>query len=217
MELFSALHCALGRASDGGGTEGARVFVLAVALVVGKGTAGGVSWLSSRLPLLPSFTEASALSASQVGVRLAAIAQVSAVAVVGEGIVISLAPNAVAMVALGSGGIQGDPDGTVHHICTDKNSVSEAEGGPWTPLFEKIFRKAGMSLRSDPANRIRIRGHEGPHPAAYHQEVYRRVERATSRCRTEASCREILTGELQKIARELMTRGSRLRRLITED
>jgi hypothetical protein len=199
------------------GTEGARVFVLAVALVTGRGAVGAGTWLATRLPLLPGFGAAVALSASQLGVNLSAIEQVSAVAVVEGRIVISLAPGAVAMVALGPGAIQGDPEGTVHHICTDKNNVSDAEGGPWAPLFEKIFRKAGMSLKNDPANLIRIRGHEGPHPKAYHAEVLERVRAVTSRCRTEARCREALTHELRRIAREISTRCSKLRRLLTED
>jgi hypothetical protein len=144
---------------------------------------------------------------------------VSAVAISEAGtLTVTLAPTAVAMVATGVGGdgIQGDPDGTVHHICTDKNTVSDSEGGPWTPAFEKIFRKAGMSLTNDPANRIRIRGHEGPHPRAYHEAIFDRVRDATKRCTTEASCRRALTEELRKIAKELMTPGSKLRRLITE-
>ena len=199
------------------GTEGARVCVVAVALVVGKGAVGGATWLASRLPLLPGFGEALALSASQFGVNLMAIEQVSAVAVVEGGVAITLAPGAVAMMATGAGGIQGDPDGTVHHICTDKNTVSDAEGGPWTPLFKDIFKKAGMSLKDDPANLIRIRGHAGPHPRAYHEEVFRRVLRVTRGCRGEAGCREALTGELRRIASELMTRGSELRRLLTDE
>jgi hypothetical protein len=121
------------------------------------------------------------------------------------------------MGAVGQGAIQGDPDGTVHHICTDKNTVSATEGGPWTPLFEDIFKKAGMSLRSDPANQIRIRGHQGPHPKAYHQEVFRRVFEKTRRCTSEASCRQALTEELKRIAKELTTPGSRLRRLLTDN
>ncbi|MFP2927129.1 AHH domain-containing protein, partial [Pyxidicoccus sp. 3LG] len=104
-----------------------------------------------------------------------------------------------------------------HHICTDKNTTSDASGGPWTPLFEKIFSKAGMSLKNDPANLIRIRGHVGPHPEAYHQEVYERVRDATSRCTTEVSCREKLTRELRNLAKKLSTPGSRLRRLLTEE
>ncbi|MCP3144185.1 AHH domain-containing protein [Pyxidicoccus sp. QH1ED-7-1] len=120
------------------------------------------------------------------------------------------------MVAASSGVIQGDPDGTVHHICTDKNPVSTKEGGPWTPQFEKIFDKAGMSLKNDPANQVRIRGHEGPHPEAYHQAIYQRVRDATLRCKSEASCRQVLIQELRSIARELTTPGNRLRRFLTE-
>jgi hypothetical protein len=118
---------------------------------------------------------------------------------------------------VGGDGIQGDPEGTVHHICTDKNTVSAADGGPWTPLFEDIFKRAGMSLKNDPANLIRIRGHQGPHPQAYHQRVYERVNDATKGCTTEASCRQALIRELRRIAKELTTPGSRLRRLLTPD
>ncbi|MFP2934569.1 AHH domain-containing protein, partial [Pyxidicoccus sp. 3LG] len=90
-------------------------------------------------------------------------------------------------------------------------------GGPWTPLFQDIFNKAGMSLKNDPANLIRIRGHAGPHPKAYHEEVLRRVIRATNKCENVARCRKALTRELERIARELTTRGSELRQLITQD
>ncbi|MFP2925095.1 AHH domain-containing protein [Pyxidicoccus sp. 3LG] len=167
--------------------------------------------------LLPGFGEAVALSASQLGVELRAIEQVRTVAVVENGVAITLAPTAVAMVASGSGVIQGDPDGTVHHICTDKNSVSDKEGGPWTPLFEDLFKKAGMSLKNDPANLVRIRGHAGPHPREYHQAVLQRVRAATLNDTTLSACRQALTQELQGLAQELTPRGSELRRLITQD
>jgi hypothetical protein len=39
------------------GPEVARVFVLAVTVVVSQGMAGGAAWLASRLSMLPSFTE----------------------------------------------------------------------------------------------------------------------------------------------------------------
>jgi hypothetical protein len=198
------------------GTRGARVFVLAVALVAGKGVAGGASWMASRLSLLPSFPQAATLSASQLGVSLSAIEQVSAVAVVEGGIAITLAPGAVAMVAVGSGGIRGDPDGKVHHICTDKNTESESNGGPWTPLFERYFKRAGMTL-NDPANLVRIRGHEGPHPEAYHREVFSRIDRAMLGCRGLGSCREALIQELRKLSDELLHPDGWLRRLVTKD
>jgi hypothetical protein len=81
----------------------ARVFILAVTVVVGRGTMGGASWLSARLPLLPNFAEASVVGAAQVGVNLASVGQVSAVAVVEGNLVISLAPTAVAMAITGRG------------------------------------------------------------------------------------------------------------------
>jgi hypothetical protein len=198
------------------GTQGARIFVLAVALVVGKGTVGGASGLASRMPMLPGFPQAVALSASQLGVSLAAVEQVSAVAVVEGGVAITLAPGAVAMVASNSGGIQGDADGKVHHICTDKNTESDANGGPWTPVFEKLFRKAGMTL-NDPSNLVRIRGHEGPHPEAYHREVYLRIQRVLRLCRNTDACREALVMELKKLRNELLMPGNMLRRLVTKD
>jgi hypothetical protein len=66
--------------------------------------AGGAAWLASRLPLLPSFSEAAALGASQLGLTLAEVGQVSAVAVIGSTIVISLPATAVAMSAQDVGG-----------------------------------------------------------------------------------------------------------------
>ncbi len=86
------------------GKEGARVFVLAVTVLVSKGTAGGSAWLASRMPLLPRYTESAALGARQLGVELASVGQVSAVAVGERAVALVLAPTAVAMVALGPGG-----------------------------------------------------------------------------------------------------------------
>jgi anti-sigma factor RsiW len=75
----------------------ARVFILAVTVVVSQGMVGGSAWLASRLSMLPHFPEAAAVGVSQVGIRLGAVGQVSAVAVVEGQLVISLAPTAVAM------------------------------------------------------------------------------------------------------------------------
>jgi hypothetical protein len=84
------------------GPRVARVFILAVTVVVGQGTMGGATWLAARLPLLPSFAQASAVGTSQVGIVLEQVGEVSLVAVVGESLAISLAPTAVAMVARGT-------------------------------------------------------------------------------------------------------------------
>jgi hypothetical protein len=83
------------------GPQVARVFVLAVTVVVSQGMTGGAAVLASRLSMLPGFSEAAALGASQVGIRLAEVGQVGAVAVVEGNLVISLPPTAVAM---GAGG-----------------------------------------------------------------------------------------------------------------
>jgi hypothetical protein len=62
------------------GPQVARVFILAVTMVVGRGMMGGATGLSARLPLMPSFAEASAVGSAQVGIVLE---QVGAVSVVG--------------------------------------------------------------------------------------------------------------------------------------
>ncbi|HZI13236.1 MAG TPA: AHH domain-containing protein [Myxococcus sp.] len=213
------LHAAAGRATtfeeleEAGerfgrvvGTEGARVFVLAMALVVGRGATGGGSWLASRMPLLPGFAEASALGASQFGVNLAAAGQVSAVAVVDGALAIHLAPAAVAMAARG--------DTEDHHLATIRNEKSTARGGPWTPRFRDLFKRAGMELK-DPENVVPVPGHKGPHPQEYHQRVYQRLEAATRNCRGISECRSALTEELRVLAEEASTPGTVLNRLLT--
>jgi hypothetical protein len=65
-----------------------------------------------------------------------------------------------------------------HHIATNKDWVSNVRGGPWSPAFEKLFKKAGMSLE-DVANRVQIPGHRGPHPEEYHRAIFDRLSAAT--------------------------------------
>jgi hypothetical protein len=77
------------------GPQVARVFILALTVVISRGTMGGATLLAKRLPLLPHFAEASAIGASQVGVNLASVGEVSSVAVVEGNLVIALAPTAV--------------------------------------------------------------------------------------------------------------------------
>jgi|GEM_PF-1329890 len=82
------------------GPEVARVFILAVTVVVSHGMIGGAALLSSRLSMLPGFSEAAGAGASRAGIHLANVGQVSAVAVSTEGtITMTLAPGAVAMMA----------------------------------------------------------------------------------------------------------------------
>ncbi|MFP2911037.1 AHH domain-containing protein [Pyxidicoccus sp. 3LFB2] len=190
------------------GDAGARIFVLAVAAAVSGGTTGGAAWLASRLPLFPGIGQAAALSASQVGVNLTAIDQVRAVAVVEGSLVITLAPNAVAMAAKGGGRKQD------HHLATIRNEKSTARGGPWTPRFKKLFDKAGMKLK-DPENVVPVEGHKGPHPQEYHELVYRQLDRALRNCREMARCRAALQQELRELAEQVSTPGTLLNTLLT--
>lgn len=84
------------------GPKVARVLVLAVTLVMSQGMTGGAALLASRLPMLPSFSEAAA-GAARLGIDLANVGQVSSVAVVGGSIVISLPATAPAMAAQSMG------------------------------------------------------------------------------------------------------------------
>jgi len=101
-----------------------------------------------------------------------------------------------------------------HHLATDKNERSSSRGGPWTPLFQRLFTRAGMSL-DDAENRVYLAGHQGPHSEEYHKEIYQRLEAALEGCRTPPSCRSSLVDQLRKIRNEVCTPGSSLYRLLT--
>ena len=103
-----------------------------------------------------------------------------------------------------------------HHLCTNKNDISENSGGPWTPRFETLFELAGMSLE-DPANIVYLRDHKGPHPEAYHREIFRRLEDAMSGCRPVADCRAKLVRALDEIAEDICKPGSTLHKLATRN
>ncbi|HEX8434183.1 AHH domain-containing protein [Archangium sp.] len=195
------------------GQNSARVFILLATAAIGN-TAG----LAVKGPGLPGSSQAMLLAESQGGFRFTAIAEVESVAVSSEGaFTIALAPGAVATTAQAMSGAPGsvEAEGHEHHIATNKWNDATHGGGPWTPKFKDIFDRAGMSL-DDPANKVRIPGHKGPHPPEYHEEVYRRLNDAMLDCRSVQQCRTALSSQLQKLARELTTEGSRLHKLITK-
>ena len=64
---------------------------------------------------------------------------------------------------------------SIHHIATDKNSISAKTGGPWTPRFQTLFAKGGLTLNI-PQNKVPVENHAGPHPEAYHQLVYQTID-----------------------------------------
>jgi hypothetical protein len=195
------------------GRNAARAFALLLTAAIGQTAAS----FSAKVPTLPGSAQASAAGATRVGVRLTEVAQVESVVVTADAVTIALAPNAVAATVQSVSGAASRPvdaEGPEHHIATDKWIDATHSGGPWTPKFQEIFDRAGMSL-NDPANKVRIRGHRGPHPQEYHEEVYERLDRATSMCRTLQQCQQALTAELQRLAREISEPGSRLNKLVT--
>jgi hypothetical protein len=197
------------------GKNAARAFALLLTAAIGQTAAS----FSAKVPTLPGSAQASAVGAAQAGIRLTEVAQVEAVAVAADAVTITLAPNAAASTAEGLRGAASRPvdaEGPEHHIATDKWTDATHSGGPWTPRFQEIFDRASMSL-NDPANRVRVRGHIGPHPREYHEEVYRRLDEATTGCRTIQRCRQALEAELRALAEEISTPATWLNRLVTRN
>ena len=98
---------------------------------------------------------------------------------------------------------------------SNKNRVSTLRGGPWTPRFEDMARRAGMTL-DDAANIVRVPGHGGPHPEAYHSEVFDRLSRATEGLSGDDYTRAF-RAELEAIRTEAATAGSALNRMLVHD
>lgn len=161
---------------------------------------------------LPRFPLAVQNAATAGHIRLSvAAAEAETVSVAGGRLTLTLPSGSAAILALQK---QGGEAGDLHHIATVENEKSTLRGGPWTQRFRQIFDRAGMSLE-DPANKVRVPGHKGPHPEAYHQDVFKRLDRATSYCRTLQQCADALVRALQELAVEIQTEGSKLNKLVT--
>ncbi|MFP2958315.1 AHH domain-containing protein [Myxococcus sp. 1LA] len=187
------------------GENAARVFVMLATAAIGN-TAG----LAAKTSRLPGSAQAALAVETQAGYQYVRIGSVNSVAMTAEGFTVALAPNAVAMTARGMPGTRTEN----HHLATNKNSRSTARGGPWTPRFRRIFKKAGMELK-DPENVVPVEGHRGPHPQRYHELVYERLNGATETCRSVDECRAALIRVLQRLAREVVTKGTELNKLVT--
>ncbi len=107
----------------------------------------------------------------------------------------------------------GSGSGPVHHVMTNKNWTSTDRGGPWSPRFEEMAKRAGMTLE-DAANKVGIPGHQGPHPQAYHEAVAARLERATKGLSGDAYSAGFRT-ELNAIRTEAATVGTPINKLLT--
>ncbi len=102
-----------------------------------------------------------------------------------------------------------------HHLATNKNDISERFGGPWTPVFEELFELAGLSLDAA-ENLVYLKGHKGPHPEAYHEAVFEKLNSELRDCGSVSRCRGKLLDVLGRLAEEVCTPGSRLHRLVTK-
>jgi hypothetical protein len=99
-----------------------------------------------------------------------------------------------------------------HHIMTNKNSKSKAAGGPYTPKFEALAKKRGITLE-DVSNKMHLPDHQGPHPE-YNKVVYNRMKAATNGLKGDAFNQAFDT-ELAKIRNVTATPGTILNRLAT--
>nr|WP_246173404.1 AHH domain-containing protein [Phyllobacterium endophyticum] len=103
-----------------------------------------------------------------------------------------------------------------HHICTNKNCISTAAGGPWTPLFKQIFKDADMNLE-DAVNKVHVPGHKGPHPREYHEYVFDKLKDALSGIKPHTpEYRTALENTLNKIRQEAVTPGTQVNNWLTK-
>ncbi|NOK11244.1 AHH domain-containing protein [Corallococcus exercitus] len=210
-ETFDGIRDAGEKYGEVMGKQAARAFVMLAMAALGS----TAQTFATRVATLPGSAQAALVGAEQGGFRLVAVAEVSAVAVSASGeVTIALAPNAVAMSAKGPN-VPAPVDVHEHHIATNKWWEATHNGGPWSPQFQRLFDRAGMSL-DDPANKVRVPGHKGPHPEAYHQKVSARLNEAMEDCGSIQQCREALTNELRRLASEILNTGTKFNKWVTK-
>ncbi|MFL5347062.1 MAG: AHH domain-containing protein [Hyalangium sp.] len=190
------------------GRESARALVMLLVAAIGA----TAQQFAAKVPTLPGSAQVAVQAEEQAGLSLPALGAVEELEVSAEGATITLPATAVAMAARPGGGK--GPCIETHHIATVCNDKDSSRGGPWTPRFREIFAKAGMSIE-DPANKMPLPGHYGPHPEEYHQIVMDTLADATRTCRSVAVCRAKLQEALQELAEQIATPGTKLNQLVT--
>ena len=101
--------------------------------------------------------------------------------------------------------------GDLHHICTNKNCISTASGGPWTPQFKEFFDGSGLDINKSLDNLVNIPGHKGPHPQAYHDYVFKNLRDATQGLNEGTPAyADAVKAALNKIKVEATTTGSQV-------
>ncbi|RKG52826.1 hypothetical protein D7X30_32935 [Corallococcus sp. AB011P] len=210
-ETFDGIRDAGEKYGEVMGKQAARAFVMLAMAALGS----TAQTLATRVATLPGSAQAALVGAEQGGFRLVAAAEVSAIEVSASGeVTIALAPNAVAMSAKGPN-VPAPVEVHEHHIATNKWWEATHNGGPWSPQFQRLFDRAGMSL-DDPANKVRVPGHKGPHPEAYHQRVLSRLNEAMEDCGSIHQCREALTNELRRLASDILNTSTTLHKWVTK-
>jgi hypothetical protein len=191
------------------GREAAQAVAMLLLAAVGQ-TAQG---FAATVETLPGSAQVAVQAEGQAGLWLPALGEVAEIALADETVTVTLPVNAVAMAARGGGGK--GPCVETHHIATICNDKDPKRGGPWTPRFRRIFAKAGMTL-NEPANKMPLPGHYGPHPQRYHEIIFRTLDDATRTCRSVVECRANLTWALNELAKEIATPGTELNQLVTQ-
>jgi hypothetical protein len=107
----------------------------------------------------------------------------------------------------------GTPQGPDDPLLTLIKSFNH-HGGPWTPRFRALAKDAGMSL-DDLENQVEVDGHFGPHPQAYHEEVFDRLSHSTDGLtKGTPEYNAAFRQELRMIRAEASTSGARLNQMI---
>jgi truncated hemoglobin YjbI len=75
------------------------------------------------------------------------------------------------------------------------------------------FRGSGARAWEEGRDRKALRERRA-HPQEYHEEVFDRLRDAMKGCRSMQQCREALTAELRRLAKELETEGTHLNKLV---
>jgi hypothetical protein len=206
---FEELRDAGGRFGKIIGRESARAFAMLLVAAIGA----TAQQFAARVQTLPGSAQVAMQSEGAARMPLPALGAVEEIALTAEGVSVTVATTAMMMGARGSDGKS--PCIETHHIATVCNDTSTARGGPWTPRFRAIFAKAGMSM-DDPANKVPLPGHYGPHPERYHELIHDAVNSATKACRSVVECRARLTGALKALAKQIATPGTELNQLVTK-
>lgn len=109
-----------------------------------------------------------------------------------------------------------DP-GPIHHICTNKNCLSSARGGPWTPQFQKYFDGAGLDINTAVENLVALPNHKGPHPKEYHAYVEKELRLAVSSKKANTKeYSDAVIGTLGRIKSEALVSGSQVNKWLTK-